>query len=156
MVAKSLETVPCFIVIYYLPTYVRLIEVCTDDDEYYQQEKGEEKLNRHFSCVSFCMFLIQISDSVHIICTYYRNTVYGSTPSLRGRPPQSTYLYRVVQGKFDDDSAPTFLMHGNCRENKIPLPTPCLLQSTYAFLRYYWGGGKETVYTRRETGGLSG
>ena len=30
---------------------------------------------------------------------------------------QSTYLYRGVQGKFDDDSAPTFLKHGNCCEN---------------------------------------
>ena len=61
----------------------------------------------------------------------------------------------MVQGFFDDDLAPTLLWRGKCRENKNPLPSPCLLQSTYAFLRYYWGGGKETVYTGGETGGLS-
>ena len=39
----------------------------------------------------------------------------------------STNLYRGEQGKFDDASAPTFLMHGNCRENKTPLPPPPFL-----------------------------
>ena len=47
------------------------------------------------------------------------------------------YLYRVVQGFFDDDLAPTLLLRGKCSENKNPLPLPDFLSATYAFLRFY-------------------
>ena len=37
----------------------------------------------------------------------------------------------MVQGFFDDDSAPTLHLRGNCRENKIPPPPPPLLPHVY-------------------------
>ena len=78
---------------------------------------------RHFSNINSCLINSVLHQcNLHfvplgpILCTYVSGRVRA----------QSTYLYRGEQGKFDDASAPTFVKHGNCRENKNPLPPPLL------------------------------